>query len=120
MVLINLNDLPEFRHDDERHNLALGAMVEVKFDNHEHEINGMCFGTKGTMRGFIVGRNRDCDGTPLYAISPKPVLIPENFLDKMKYKSLICDYLLNYPEYSLKVIKEGAVPLKQFVEYMSL
>jgi hypothetical protein len=44
--------------------IPIGALVEISTDNPDD--NGLCL--------FVYGYNRDCDGTPLYALS---VLIPE-------------------------------------------
>ncbi len=42
-----------------QHTILLGALVELNFEN--DETNGL--------RLFIVAHLRDCDGSPLYAIS---------------------------------------------------
>ena len=46
------------------HNIPLGTLVEVKF--HQWLGHGAC--QKIHARLFVVGHNRDCDGTPLYSI----------------------------------------------------
>ena len=50
---------------ERRHNIPLGTLVEVKFDNWFGD--GACW--KVHARLWVVAHTRDCDGTPLYSIS---------------------------------------------------
>lgn len=47
------------------HDIPIGALVEVEFDEWFGE--GACW--KVHARLWVVGHNRDCDGTPLYSLS---------------------------------------------------
>lgn len=49
------------------HNIPIGTLCEVKYD----EWFGGGAGQKVHARMWVVSHNRDCDGTPLYALSPK-------------------------------------------------
>lgn len=51
------------------HKYAIGDLVEFKCD--EWHGNGACHRIEARM--FIVHLGRDCDGTPLYSVSPTPV-----------------------------------------------
>jgi len=50
---------------ERRHNIPLGTLVEVKFDNWFGD--GACW--KVHARLWVVAHTRDCDGTPLYSVS---------------------------------------------------
>jgi hypothetical protein len=71
MELINIADLknPEtgktYREENnaKNHNIPLGTLVEVDFDDSYLE------SPKKGLRLFVVGHDRDCDGTPLYSLS---------------------------------------------------
>lgn len=44
-----------------QHTIPMGALVELNFEDDYKEMNGL--------RLFVVAHLRDCDGSPLYAIS---------------------------------------------------
>jgi hypothetical protein len=54
-----------------KHNIPLGALVEVvglePEDGKSNELNGL--------RLLVVRHGRDCDGTPLYTLSFKPLSV---------------------------------------------
>jgi hypothetical protein len=54
------------------HNIPIGSLVEVKTS--EWYGKGACI--KSHARLFVVGHERDCDGTPLYTLCKRPD--PEN------------------------------------------
>lgn len=56
------------------HQIPIGALVEVKYDVWYGD--GTC--AKIHARLFVVSHNRDCDGTPLYALSSYAGLMTEN------------------------------------------
>ena len=68
--LINIADLKNpdtgktYRQEnnEKSHNIPLGTLVEVDFDDSYGE-------PKRGLRLFVVAHERDCDGTPLYALS---------------------------------------------------
>lgn len=74
MVGINFKDIVEDNGktieqnnlEQKKHDIPIGTLVEVKYD--EWFGNGAC--QKVHARLFVVGHNRDCDGTPLYSLSP--------------------------------------------------
>jgi hypothetical protein len=47
------------------HDISIGTLVEVKFNQWHGD--GAC--EKTHARLWVVGHNRDCDGTPLYSLS---------------------------------------------------
>lgn len=49
---------------EKKHNIPIGSLVEVKYDNWFG--NGAC--EKVHARLWVVSHDRDCDGTPLYAL----------------------------------------------------
>jgi hypothetical protein len=74
--IINIADLPADPNNPDghtireenaklKHNIPIGAVVKVNIDT--------CFGNNtfimGTAQLFVVGHNRDCDGTPLYSLA---------------------------------------------------
>lgn len=52
---------------EKKHNIPIGSLVEVKYDNWYG--NGAC--QKVHARLYVVEHTRDCDGTPLYSLSPR-------------------------------------------------
>ena len=48
-----------------KHNIPIGTLVEIKFDDWFGD--GACW--KVHARLWVVSHDRDCDGTPLYALS---------------------------------------------------
>ena len=48
-----------------KHNVPVGALVEAQWDSWFGD--GACW--KVHARLWVVGHNRDCDGTPLYSLS---------------------------------------------------
>jgi len=72
-TLINVADIVEENGKTIRennlekvHEIPLGTLVEVKFD--EWYGDGVC--EKIHARLYVVRHTRDCDGTPLYCLSP--------------------------------------------------
>ncbi len=72
-ILVNFADIIEengktIRENnlEKTHDIPIGTLVEVKFD--EWHGNGAC--EKTHARLWVVGHDRDCDGTPLYSLSP--------------------------------------------------
>lgn len=66
---IKLNDGRTIKeHNMElKHNIPLGALVEVKYS----EWFGNGASMKVHARLFVSRHNRDCDGTPLYSVGPR-------------------------------------------------
>ena len=50
---------------EKRHNIPIGALVEVKWDAWFGD--GACWIVHARL--WVVGHRRDCDGTPLYSVS---------------------------------------------------
>lgn len=72
-ILVNFADIIEengktIRENnlEKTHDIPIGTLVEVKFD--EWHGNGAC--EKTHARLWVVSHDRDCDGTPLYSLSP--------------------------------------------------
>lgn len=72
-ILINFADIVEENGKTVRennlektHDISIGTLVEVKFDKWHG--NGAC--EKTHARLWVVSHDRDCDGTPLYSLSP--------------------------------------------------
>ena len=71
MKLINIAELKNletgktYREENnaKSHNIPIGTLVEVDFDDSYLE------SPKKGLRLFVVGHDRDCDGTPLYSLS---------------------------------------------------
>lgn len=94
-MFINVADIknPEsgktYREENEakQHNVPLGTLVEVE----------------DGLRLFVVAHERDCDGTPLYALSFDKEWAPDMFGTKFK---AFARWRLSagYPESSLKVV----------------
>lgn len=71
MKIINISDLvnpdtgKSYRQENNEriHNIPVGTLVEVDFDDECLE------SPKKGLRLFVVGHDRDCDGTPLYSLS---------------------------------------------------
>jgi len=78
------------------HTIAIGTLVGVDLSYSEQH----------GVRGFIVEHTRDCDGTPLYAIS----LMPPNDalelkrLDERVYRFAVSD---GWTAECLKILQEG-------------
>lgn len=70
--LLILNRLSAFRHDHEKHNIPLGALVEF-----EIQMDGSNIGIEGKARLYVIGHGRDCDGTPLYTLGERPIGSPK-------------------------------------------
>lgn len=100
MNIVNVADLPSDilgktwreKNSELKHNIQIGALVEIDRDDKESEQHGV--------RMFVVMHGRDCDQTPLYVLSANKDAVENNkknnLIDKMHY---------GYPEYSLTVIK---------------
>lgn len=52
-----------------KHNIPIGTLVEVKYN--EWGSGGSC--AKIHARLWVISHNRDCDGTPLYALCQTPI-----------------------------------------------
>lgn len=86
MKLINIADLknPEtektYREENnlKNHNIPLGSLVEIDFDDSYLE------SPKKGLRLFVVGHDRDCDGTPLYSLSFDKNWKPDMFGEQFK------------------------------------
>lgn len=72
-TLINVADIVEENGKTIRdnnlekvHSIPIGTLVEVKYD--EWHDGGAC--EKVHARLYVVSHDRDCDGTPLYSLSP--------------------------------------------------
>jgi hypothetical protein len=78
------------------HTIPLGTLVEVDLDYvAEHGI-----------RGFVVEHTRDCDGTPLYAISLKNLeeaMLLKEVVGHIVYRFTISD---GWTEDCLKIVKK--------------
>lgn len=105
MELINIADLknPEtgktYREENnsKSHNIPLGTLVEVDFDDSYLE------SPKKGLRLFVVGHDRDCDGTPLYSLSFDKNWKPDMFGEQFKtFARWAID--TGYSEDSLKVV----------------
>jgi len=107
------------------HKLSLGQLVEVEIDNtithkavDESSVSAVI---KGTMRLFIVGYMRDCDGTPLYIIGDFPVKYPNideagSSINASIYYKRFCNYVsMGHSEDSLKVIDAPLVKIHNTV-----
>lgn len=99
MELVNIADLknPEtgktYREENEAitHNIPLGTLVEVDCDD-----------SKG-LRLFVVAHERDCDGTPLYALSFDKEWTSSMYGEQFKFAARF-RIDSGYPEDVLKVI----------------
>lgn len=119
--VIILNNLPEFRHDNETHKIQLGQVVDLTIDdgcaslNIHKDINGneVSLHIRGTVRLIVVGHHRDCDGTPLYILSDRPIGMGEwTLIELMEYKKW-CEFLTHgWPESALKLVEGSIVPIK--------
>jgi hypothetical protein len=126
-----LSHLKDFRHDNERHNIPLGAIVEIIRDDENasnclsnEEIvktkdgKEICIGILGTIRAFVVGHSRDCDGTPLYILAFHPIKYPieeKTFSPLKNFYHFWVKYVSHgWPEDSLNQI--GQVEIKDFYE----
>jgi len=90
--IIPLSRLKEFRKDHLEHGIPLGAVVEARakpcwdiFCTGAGE--EVVIGTEEeiTLRLYVVGHTRDCDGTPLYVLSAAPIGIPDTPCGLMNY-----------------------------------
>ncbi len=53
---------------EKMHAIPVGTLVEVKYD--EWHGDGAC--SKVHARLFVIEHARDCDGTPMYTLAPRP------------------------------------------------
>lgn len=86
-------------NNEKKHNIPLGALVEVDFDDTH------CESPKSGLRLFVVSHDRDCDGTPLYSLSFNKdwKMQPSKFIPKIAY---LMEKDSGYSEKVLKVIKK--------------
>lgn len=80
---------PRFRQDHLQHRHPLGQVVVLKtwHSNQDEFVLGevlkgqedqeIVTGFQGKIKLIVVGHNRDCDGTPLYVLSVKPIGFPQ-------------------------------------------
>lgn len=133
-----------FRYDNQRHNIPIGQVVEVTYngdespwgiewsngrsiytgprydmERHEHiqppaEFKEVCLGIRGTVKAIVVGFTRDCDGTPLYILSDKPIGYTPGggFRESHEYGSWVNYFEHGFSERSLKVCTGEFIPLK--------
>ena len=82
------------------HNISIGTLVEVQYD--EWMGDGAC--TKAHARLWVISHDRDCDGTPLYTLSPykktpfdgaKIILPPGYWSEKHNYETLLKSDITN-------------------------
>ena len=86
MELTNIADIknPETgktsreENNSKSHNIPLGTLVEIDFDDSSLE------SPKKGLRLFVVGQDRDCDGTPLYSLSFNKKWKPDMFGEQFK------------------------------------
>jgi hypothetical protein len=108
-----------FRYDHLTHEIPLGSLVEVEIQIYQPGQGGSEVNLKGKCKLFVVGLNRDCDGTPLYTLSDLPVLakdIKGFSQDYLLYKTFSKVYDHGYSVDSLKPTGEVA-PLCTMAEY---
>ncbi len=77
---------------EKRHQIPIGTLVEVKFDSWFGD--GACW--KVHARLWVVKHTRDCDGTPLYAVSR---------WNDPEFAAMIKDMHGGLPEYMLTPIE---------------
>jgi hypothetical protein len=92
---------------DIQHKYPLGSIVQVDIDlSHVGIEEGIEINLKGTCTLFVVGHNRDCDGSPLYILSDIPVEYPLNSpsfsRERLVYRTLAKLVEHGYGEESLK------------------
>lgn len=99
---------------ERQHNIPLGALVELKHT--EWHGDGAC--ERIHARLWVVNRGRDCDGTPLYSLAPKP-LEKQNDVASIHFKDeesewtasadvsrrMFYNWRTGYPEESLTVVE---------------
>lgn len=92
-----------FRYDHVQHNIPIGSIVEVDVRK-SFQTQGEIQELKGVVKLIVVKHTRDCDGTPLYALSAIPVIPPEQveFQKYLLYCHFADIYEHNYDEESLK------------------
>lgn len=112
--MINVADLPSdvpgksWRevNAEMTHTIPLGALVEVHGFTEDRDLNGL--------RLFVVMHLRDCDQTPLYGLSARPLSMIQEYeagsqtSDPMSawYKTMLSGMIDGgYAEHSLKVIR---------------
>lgn len=78
---------------EKQHNLCVGDLVEVKTS--EWKGDGACL--KIHARMFIVHCGRDCDGTPLYWLSPTP---------KDRMEDIVVEFPMDGKRYATKRVDE--------------
>ena len=122
-------DEPGFKGKVYRDRKHIGAGVFVDDGERFQEI---CLGIKGQLKMIVVGYHRDCDGTPLYILSFKPVGFPtgrytiydretrqstypyegrSDMLMGMRYNMWLGLYINGISEGSLEVVQDEFVPL---------
>lgn len=91
---------------EKRHSIPLGTLVEIVRFDEDPELAGV--------RVFVVRHTRDCDETPLYVLSLKPLSVIQEYEAKGAVPDLSSRWFAatlagmldgGYPEYTLKVIR---------------
>jgi len=93
------------RYDHLTHDIPLGSVVEVEIEKYSTREGGVEVNLKGLCKLYVVGKGRDCDGTPLYTVSDLPVLSDgiRAFTDDYKlYKTISHVFEHGYSARSLK------------------
>jgi len=87
-----------------QHKFPLGSIVTVDFEETQHIFDSRPnIGYKGTATLYVVKHARDCDGTPLYALSDRPVApVLMSDTDYFRWKALVNFFLHGYGEDSLQ------------------
>lgn len=115
MEILNIKNIVEdngktVEHNNikKNHNIPIGALVEVKYNQWLGD--GCC--VKVHARLWVVGHGRDCDGTPLYTLSPFKVnIFPKGriifdsqsvLMGEVELNSDICKSILNKYESGFK------------------
>lgn len=130
------------RHDNAQHAIRIGQVVAVAYEGDEmpwgiHYSNGktvyigrydhearrrvdppadykeVCLGIKGSVKAIVVGHNRDCDGTPLYVVSDKPIGYTFGGIrESHEYGSWVKYFEHGFSESSLTICPGEFIPLR--------
>lgn len=106
-----------------QHKYPLGQVCELTLNGNSNlgieHVDGkeICLKITGKAKLIVVGHLRDCDGSPLYALSDQPIAFshankPGSIAKTFKYRQH-CKFLtFNHHEASLKKIRGQFVPIK--------
>lgn len=108
-----------------KHNIPINSIVEVEYGEERDETF-----IHGTARFYVVGHNRDCDGTPLYSLAMEKLEDIENsgiigivvdwgddeqkLIDSDISKNIFHHVKTGFLEESLKVIKIAVPSISEF------